>query len=132
MKKILFGIGIYLLSFSNVFAQQVQIQETPPDWPFMMSNLNNSQITSGILYNKVAMSSNLFDFNRGKYNLSHAEHFMQAINELHYASDQTKFISAKQLKSIIDTAPIGTIDIGVINTTLHQLNFNEKDPSQAV
>ncbi len=45
------------------------------------------------------MFSNLYDYNRGKYNLSHSVHFMQGINELYYASGQTKFMSAAQLKA---------------------------------
>lgn len=100
------------------------------------------------------MFSNLYDYNRGKYNLSHSVHFMQGINELYYASGQTKFMSASQLKAslvgnssalmasstnqtvttqaiaapIVPSA-IATVNVSVINTTLHQLNFNEKDPA---
>jgi Putative serine esterase (DUF676) len=129
MKKILFAIGVCLLSFQSVQAQQVQLEETPPNWSLMLSNLNQSQITSGFLYNKVAMFTNLYDFNRGNYNLSHADHFKQAINELYYASEQTKFISSSQLRSTTATTPAGTIDVGIINSTITMLNFNEKDPS---
>jgi Secretion system C-terminal sorting domain/Putative serine esterase (DUF676) len=129
MKKILMNISILLVTLHDAKAQQIQVQDTPPDWAFMMSNLNTAQITSGILYNKVAMFSGLYDYNRGKYNLSHADHFMQAINELHYASEQTQFMPAKQLKATIATTPSATVDIGIINTTIHQLNFNEKDPA---
>lgn len=129
MKKILISISLLLVTLHAVNAQQVQVQDTPPDWTFMMSNLNTAQITSGILYNKVAMFSSLYDYNRGKYNLSHADHFMQAINELYYASEQTQFMPAKQLKAIVATTPNNTVDIGIINTTIHQLNFNEKDPA---
>lgn len=94
MKKILFSISLCLLWFNGLNAQQVQLEETPPNWPLMLSNLNQSQITAGFLYNKTAMFTNLYDFNRGNYNLSHADHFYQAINELYYASDQTLFMSA--------------------------------------
>ena len=66
-------------NFQSVKAQDVQVLNSPPDWTFMMSNLNTTQIISGVLYNKVAMFSNLYDYNRGKYNLSHADHFMQEI-----------------------------------------------------
>ena len=76
MKKILITISLLFATFQSVKAQDVQVLDSPPDWPFMMSNLNTKQITSGILYNKVAMFSNLYDYNRGKYNLSHADHFM--------------------------------------------------------
>lgn len=113
----------------NYGNQQFDLINNPPNWPLMLSNLNTAQITSGILYNKVAMFSNLYDFNRGRYNVSHAEHFKQAINELYYASDQLKFMSATQLKQAIISTPTATIDIGIINTTIDMLNFNEKNPS---
>lgn len=154
MKKILITISLLFATYQSVKAQDVQVLDSPPDWPFMMSNLNTTQITSGILYNKVAMFSNLYDYNRGKYNLSHADHFMQGINELYYASGQTKFMSASQLKASLVgnssalmasstnqtvtaqaiAAPIvpsttATVNISIINTTIHQLNFNEKDPA---
>lgn len=149
MKKILITIILLFATLQSLKAQGIQILDTPPDWTFMMSNLNTAQITSGILYNKVAMSTNLLDYNRGKYNLTHADHFMQGINELYYASGQTKFMSASQLKNLISgnsstllaqastqtiAAPIvpstvAIVDISVINTTLHQLNFNEKSPA---
>ena len=149
MKKILILFSLLFATFQSVKAQDVQVLDTPPDWPFMMSNLNTTQITSGILYNKVAMSTNLLDYNRGKYNLTHADHFMQGINELYYASGQTKFMSASQLKASLSgttsalvaqaasqtiAAPIvpsttATVNVSIINTTLHQLNFNEKDPA---
>lgn len=127
MKKILFFFSFCLLTKTTIsFAQQMEIQRNPPNWPFMLSNLTTTQITSGILYNKTGMFTTLYDYNRGNYNISHADHYMQAINELYYASDQTRFVSAKQLKANLANA---TIDIGIINTTIHQLNFNEKDPS---
>ncbi len=149
MKKILISISLLLSTLNVANAQQVQVLDSPPDWTFMMSNLNTSQITSGVLYNKVAMFNNLYDYNRGRYNMSHAEHFFQGINELHYASDQTKFVSAAQLKLSliiapsaptqamstqaiaipIDTGTSATVNIGIINTTLYMLNFNEKNPA---
>lgn len=131
MKKILLSLSLLLAIFHTVNAQQIQVLDTPPDWAFMMTNLNTAQITSGILYNKTAMFCSLYDYNRGKYNDSHADHFKQAINELHYASEQTRFISAQQLKTNTANTPASTISIGIINTTLHQLNFNEKTPAES-
>lgn len=127
MKKILFFLCFCF--FAKTTAQQVQLEETLPNWSVMLSNLNQSQITAGFLYNKTAMFTNLYDYNRGNYNLSHADHFKQAINELYYASEQTKFISASQLKTNTATTASGSIDIGIVNTTITMLNFNEKDPT---
>ena len=62
MKKILISLCLLVATFQSVQAQDVQVLDSPPDWTFMMSNLNSTQITSGILYNKVAMFSNLYDY----------------------------------------------------------------------
>jgi hypothetical protein len=109
MKKLLIIVSVLIGALNSLKAQQVQITDSSPDWAFMMSNLTTSQITSGILYNKVAMFSSIYDYNRGKYNITHADHFMQAINELYYASNQTKFMSAKQLKIISASSPSKTL-----------------------
>ena len=80
-KKILISFSLLFVTLQSVKAQDIQVVDSPPNWTFMLSNLNTTQITSGILYNKVGMFSNLYDYNRDKYNLSHADHFMQGINE---------------------------------------------------
>ena len=120
---------LFLASMKTVNAQQIEVQDTPPNWDAMMSNLNTTSLTRGVLYNRVGMFANLYDFNRGVFNLSHANHFLQGINELYYASNQTNFISAKQLSASIDANRPSVVDIGIVNTTIHLLNFNEKDPS---
>jgi hypothetical protein len=127
MKKFLISVGFALTSFFSI-AQQIQIEDTPPNWTVMLSNLNQSQISAGFLYNKTAMFTSLYNFNIGNYNTSYADHLKQAINELHYAADQTKFISAAQLKATTASTPVNSVDIGIINTTITTLNFNEKDP----
>jgi len=81
MKKILFAISICLLSFNGLRAQQVQLEETPPNWPVMLSNLNQSQITSGVLIDKVTTFANIINYNTTEKNFSNGEHFKQAINE---------------------------------------------------
>ena len=80
-KKILICFSLLFLTLQSAKAQDIQVLDSPPNWTFMLSNLNTTQITSGILYNKVGMFSNLYDYNRGKYNLSHANHFMQGTYE---------------------------------------------------
>ena len=90
-KKILISFSLLFVTLQSVKAQDIQVLDSLPNWTFMLSNLNTTQITSGILYNKVGIFSNLYDYNRGKYNLSHADHFMQGINELYYASGETRW-----------------------------------------
>ena len=64
MKKFLISVGFALTSFFSI-AQQIQIEDTPPNWPVMLSNLNQSQISAGFLYNKTAMFTVLNNFNIG-------------------------------------------------------------------
>jgi hypothetical protein len=56
MKKILFVLCFCFFAKTN--AQQIQVEENPPNWSVMLSNLNQSQITAGFLYNKTAMFIN--------------------------------------------------------------------------
>ena len=77
----LISVSLLFATLQSAKAQDIQVLDSPPNWTFMLSNLNTTQITSGILYNKVGMFSNLYDYNRGKYNLSHANHFMQGTYE---------------------------------------------------
>lgn len=69
-------------------------------------------------------------YNRSDYNTSNYESFIQAISELHRASNQTLFVSANTLKGISTaTTNISTVDVGIINTTFQKLNYNENTPS---
>ncbi|CCB68412.1 Protein of unknown function precursor [Flavobacterium branchiophilum FL-15] len=76
MKKIFITVLLFF-AVGKITAQNgstITAIEEHPNWPVMLSNLNQSEITAGFLYNKTAMFSNLYDFNRGNYNLSHADH----------------------------------------------------------
>ena len=70
MKKILVSVFLLFITIQSTKAQDVQVLDNPPDWSFMMSNLNTAQFTSGILYNKVAMFSNLYDYSKSKSSLA--------------------------------------------------------------
>ena len=100
------------------------------NWTTALQNLPTSQITSGILYNKITPFSNLVSFNRSNYNTANYEMFNQAISELYRASNQSLFISSSTLTSIISaTTDQNKVNIGIINTSFQFLNFNENTPS---
>ncbi|CCG52270.1 Protein of unknown function precursor [Flavobacterium indicum GPTSA100-9 = DSM 17447] len=132
MKKILFTF-IFCIQLSHIVAQENQtIQETEnlPNWPVMLSNLNTTQITSGVLIDKVTTFANIINYNTFDSNISNSNHFAQALSELYRASDQTKFISLTELKNrTATTTSNNSVDVGIINTTFHKLNFNEENPS---
>ncbi len=132
MKKI-FIILIFCFQLSQVVAQDnptIQQTEVTPNWPVMLSNLNTAQINSGVLIDKVTSFSNIINYNSTENNWSNKEHFNQALSELYRASDQTRFISLTELKNrTATTTANNSVDIGIINTTFHKLNFNEEIPS---
>ncbi|MBC7495524.1 MAG: hypothetical protein H7221_11000 [Flavobacterium sp.] len=102
-----------------------------PDWNNLLSNLNQSQITSGILIDKVVDFSKLQNFNIGSNNISDANHFAQSLSELYRASGNSRFISPEQLKTQIATNSYNAIDIGIINTSFQKLYFSPDNPSSA-
>ncbi len=132
MKKIFITL-IFCFQLFQVVAQDnptIQQTEQLPNWPVMLSNLNTSQITSGVLIDKVTSFSNIINYNTTENNWSNNEHFNQALSELYRASDQTRFISLTELKNrTATTTASNSVDIGVINTTFHKLNFNEEIPN---
>jgi hypothetical protein len=132
MKKI-FITFIFCLQFANLMAQDnptIQQTENLPNWPVMLSNLNTSQISSGVLIDKVTTFANIINYNSTEKNFSNGEHFTQALSELHRASDETRFISLTELNNrTATTTSVNTVDVGIINTTFHKLNFNEENPS---
>lgn len=93
---------VTLQSFAQTDAS-LSVTDTPPNWPFMLSSLNSSQITSGILYDKSNGFTNLYNYNLDGNNLSGKKHFFDALNELHRASDMTKLISVDELQNRIAT-----------------------------
>ena len=123
----------FCLLLSHVKAQgnaTIQQTENIPNWPNLLSNLDTSQITSGVLIDKVTTFANIINYNTTEINISNRSHFNQALSELYRASDQTKFISLTELKNrTVATTANNSVDIGIINTTFHKLNFNEENPS---
>ena len=132
MKKIFITL-IFCLQLSQIVAQDnptIQQTEVTPNWPVMLSNLNTSQITSGVLIDKVTTFANIINYNTIDSNISNSKHFNQALSELYRASDQTRFIPLTELKNrTATTTSNNSVDIGIINTTFHKLNFNEENPS---
>jgi hypothetical protein len=106
----------------------MQSTEQLPNWTNMIANLPNTQITSGVLLDKVFDFSNLTNYNSVEMNLSDSNHFNQALSELYKASDQTRFISTATLATrTAYSTSTNSVDVGIINTLFHRLNFNEDD-----
>jgi len=140
MKKITFCIFLLLFSI------KMQAQTPPPTsqqiaqqeqqfWSQALVNIS-SQINTGILYTKITPFSNLYNFNTLEHNTTNSSSFVQAISELHNASDKSLFISSEQLKALkkqLYSAKNNTatplVDIGIINTSFDFLYYDEENES---
>jgi hypothetical protein len=121
MKKLLLLTVINLL-LTNTFAQQT---EKEPDIDSMLVNIDKSLFTSNILYDKVTPLADLKNFNQ-QTNTSNLKHFEQALNELYKASSKEQFINYKSFRKKYNKT-LNVVDVGIINTTFHTLNYNFED-----
>ena len=76
MKKNYFLLILCFIVFKTVAQNNPTMQATEelPNWPVLLSNLNTSQITSGVLVDKITTFSNLINYNTTDINLSDAGH----------------------------------------------------------
>ena len=110
------------------YSSTIAITEVLPDWNLRLANLPITQITSGVLLDKVVDHSNLTNFNTTEKNLSDFGHFKQSLSELHKASNQLRFISSETLATrTAYSTNENSVDVGIINTLFHRLNFNEEN-----
>ena len=124
MKKLLF-LGILFL-FPKIFSQSLSSLDE------MLTNVNQSSVTSGIIYERTAQFANLYNFNKtSSYNTANSKMFIQALAEMYKASNKAKFISNDALKLLTKSTYQGnTVDLGILNTPFHALNYSEENPSQ--
>lgn len=111
----------FLIFFTTIHSQN------PPEINIdsMLIDIDKSSFTSGILYDRTVSWANIASFNQDK-NVSNKGHFEQALLELHKASNQQKFIPHTQLRTYYTHDSIqNVVDIGILNATFHQLNFNQ-------
>lgn len=97
-----------------------------------LSNINQSSVTSGIIYERVIPAANLYNFNTvSTFNTANYSYFKQALSEMHRASNGTKFTALANLKNTVaNTTAKNEVDLAILNTQFHILNYNEEHPSQ--
>ena len=87
-----------------------------------LSRLEKKDLTTGILYDRVADYAHLTTFNQTE-NLSNVKHFTQAWSELYRASYRATFTHPKQLTPAITTGrAYDVVNIGIINASFNILN----------
>lgn len=129
MKNFLFSIAITLW-FLSVNAQTIPAGENIT-LTQQLSNINQSSVTSGIIYERVIPVANLYNYNTStNFNTANYSYFKQVLSELYGASNGTKFIPVTSLKNVIQgTVNTNEVDLAIINSNFNILNYNEDNPS---
>lgn len=131
MKKIIFFC--VSLFFTNIYTQVLPNSEisTLDD---KLINIDQTSITSGILYQRSSIFTRLYDYNKvADYNTANVSFFEQSLNDMYYGSNQTKFIDYKNLrdKIIANKYHDNIVDVGIINTPFHMLYYDEENPNSS-
>lgn len=97
-----------------------------------LSNISQTSVTSGIIYERVIQIANIYNFNTTtNFNTANFNYFQQALDEMNRASNGTKFTTLANFKNLIATTTAeNQVDLTILNTQYHILNYNEDAPSQ--
>lgn len=96
-----------------------------------LSNIPQTTVTSGIIYERVIPVANLYNFNTvSTFNTANFPYFKQALSEMRIASNDTKFIPLDAFKNLVNaTTNANEVDVAILNTQFNVLNYNEDNPS---
>lgn len=122
MKKLLLSIGV-LLSLYQLSAQEIT---SPLD--DALQQVDQTSVTSGIIYERVTQFANLYNFNKQEnFNTATFAYFQQALSEMHRASNMQLFISRSKLISQVDKEVINVVPLGILNTDFQLMNYREEE-----
>ena len=123
MKKLLtVSVVIFILTIFNPILSQTS------DLDAMLTNVNQSSVTSGIIYERVMPFANLYNYNQA-FDTATLGYFEQALSELYRASNQQKFMPHTSLRLLYtDINQNSVVDIGIMNTQFSILNYNANNP----
>jgi len=126
MKKITFlTIVLCICVFS--YSQENTSSQENITLDQMLVNINKSSVTSGIIYERVGTFANLYHYNK-ELDTADVNYFEEALSEMYYGSNKTKFISNSALRQLY-TPTTNVIDIGIINTQYQLLNYDSSNES---
>ena len=91
-----------------------------------LSNINQTTVTSGIIYERVMKLANIYNFNQTTtFNTANFDYFKQAFSEMNRASNSTKFISINDFLNVIaPTTNANTVDLALLTTQYNILNYD--------
>ena len=116
----------YFMMIATLFCSSINSQTKLDS---MLVNVDQSNVTSGIIYERVTQFANLYNFNKPEYsNISTYDYFRQALSELHRASNENQLISLSELENrIANTTQLNKVDVAILNTPFQILNYNYED-----
>ena len=98
MKKIRYFF--FALLFCIIAKAQTSPQPNTLDT--QLSNVTQTSVTSGIIYERTLQLANLYNFNKSStFNTANYDYFKQALLELNKASNNAKFITVNALKIVL-------------------------------
>jgi hypothetical protein len=129
MKKFNYFMWVVLFAIA-AHAQSISADETI-SLDQQLSNIPQSSVASGIIYERVISASNLYNFNKvSTFNTANFPYFKQAFSEMRRASNHTKFISLEAFTNLAaaNTTP-NEVDLAILNTQFNILNYNVDNPN---
>ncbi|KEZ92737.1 lipase family protein [Nonlabens ulvanivorans] len=122
MKRFILSIGMLL------FLYNATAQESEPTLDDALENVDQTDVTSGIIYERVFQFANLYNFNREEgFDTATYDYFQKALSEIHRASNEQLFMSRSSLLSQIKQENTGIVPLGILNTDFQLLNYREED-----
>jgi hypothetical protein len=91
--------NLFYIALALLFSFSINSQTTPAgennSLDQQLSLVNQSSVTSGIIYERAVQIANLYNFNRtSTFNTANYPYFKQALLEMNKASNGTKFIDS--------------------------------------
>jgi hypothetical protein len=120
MKKIFFTI--FFACVLNTIAQTTNPLDT------QLAYVNQSSVTSGIIYERSLRTTNLFAYNQpgNLHNTANFGFFKRALAELYSASNKTKLISVQELQNRngSNATIANEVNIGILNSSFQVMNYD--------
>lgn len=120
-KKFVLAICILLCSHYASSQQEPTLDDA-------LQNVDQSTVTSGIIYERVAQFANLYNFNRhDSLNTADYAYFKQALSEMYRASNEQLFVSNRHLDSLVQLEQSNIVPVGILNTNFQLMNYRFED-----
>lgn len=130
MKNIILkSLLLAICAFSIIAQSQVTYTGLDKDYTqnmdYLLTNVNKTPITSGILYDRI-MSFSALNWLKENGNITNSnyQHYLQSWSELRRSAYNPTFATLETLKTNINanTNP-NLVDLGVINTKMHYIDY---------